>query len=237
LDLRAVPSIHSPNHSIAKPPNLTAMPPPVPTNAIIDTFRAGGPVMWPILTVAVVATAVIIERAVWWWRQSAHRDVKRRQRVLLAVDQGDPATATQLAAESRDSVLHMIWHGLTHQHISLQGAMQVQAGEELERAARFLPVLDTTITLAPLLGLLGTVTGIMRAFRQVGSENELAVQAVSGGIGEALIATACGLAIAIGCLLPFNYYQRRVARLRFDLETNATNLELMLERAKGPKSS
>jgi biopolymer transport protein ExbB len=110
----------------------------------------------------------------------------------------------------------------------------VQAGEELERAARFLPVLDTIITLAPLLGLLGTVTGIMQAFRVVG-ESELAVKAVSGGIGEALIATACGLAIAIFSLLPFNYFQRRVARLRFELETNATNLELMLERAKGVK--
>ena len=108
----------------------------------------------------------------------------------------------------------------------------VEPVEELERAARFLPVLDTIITLAPLLGLLGTVTGIMKAFRSIGN-SDLAVQAVSGGIGEALIATACGLAIAIFCLLPFNYYQRRVSRLRFELETNATNLELMLERAKG----
>jgi biopolymer transport protein ExbB len=215
---------------------LPAFPPAV-TNVIVDTFSSGGPVMWPILIVAVVATAVVLERLVWWWIQTARRDVKLRQRVLVAVDGGDTAAATQLAAGSKDPVLRMIWHGLTHHHISLQGAMQVQAGEELERAARFLPILDTTITLAPLLGLLGTVWGIMGAFRKVGTENELAVQAVSGGIGEALIATACGLALAIFCLLPFNYYQRRVARLRFDLETNATNLELMIERGKGAKVS
>ena len=207
------------------------------SNVVIETFRAGGWVMWLILVTAIIATAVIIERTVWWWIQAARRSVRLREQVLLAVDHGDSDTATRLAASSKDPVLRMIWHGLTHQHISLQGAMQVQAGEEIERAARFLPVLDTTITLAPLLGLLGTVTGIMRAFRQVGAENELAVQAVSGGIGEALIATACGLAIAIGCLIPFNYYQRRVARLRFDLETNATNLELMIERAKGARPS
>ena len=112
--------------------------------------------------------------------------------------------------------------------------MQVQAGEELERAGRFLPVLDTTITLAPLLGLLGTVTGIMKAFQVVG-ESDLAIKGVSGGISEALIATACGLAIAIISLLPFNYFQRRAARLRFEIETNATNLELMIERQKGAK--
>jgi biopolymer transport protein ExbB len=207
---------------------------PVLGNLIIDTFKAGGYIMWPILVVAIVAVAVVLERAVWWQIQASRRNVHLREQVLTAVDHGDSAAATKLAQNSRDPVLRMIWHGLTHHNFSLQGAMQVQAGEELERAARFLPILDTIITLAPLLGLLGTVTGIMQAFRVVG-ESELAVKAVSGGIGEALIATACGLAIAIFCLLPFNYFQRRVSRLRFELETNATNLELMLERAKGPK--
>jgi biopolymer transport protein ExbB len=210
---------------------------PVLGNLVIDTFKAGGPIMWPMLAVAVVAVAVVLERLVWWQIQAARRNVPLRAHVLTAVDQGDSEKATDLAANSKDPVLRMIWHGLTHHNFSLQGAMQVQAGEELERAARFLPVLDTIITLAPLLGLLGTVTGIMAAFRVVGETTELAVKAVSGGIGEALIATACGLAIAIFALLPFNYFQRRVARLRFELETNATNLELMLERSKGAKQS
>jgi len=205
-------------------------------NVVLDTFHSGGKIMYPILAVAVVALAVVLERTVWWQIQAARRNVPLRAQVLTAVDQGDPEKATALAAGSKDPVLRMIWHGLTHKNFSLQGAMQVQAGEELERAARFLPVLDTIITLAPLLGLLGTVTGIMTAFGSIG-KSDLAVQAVSGGIGEALIATACGLAIAIFCLLPFNYYQRRVSRLRFELETNATNLELMLERAKGVQSA
>ena len=201
-------------------------------NAVVDAIHGGGYIMYPIIAVAVVALAVVLERTVWWQIQAAKRNMPLRAQVLTAVDQGDSDKATQLAANSKDPVIRMIWHGLTHHNFSLQGAMQIQAGEELERAARFLPVLDTIITLAPLLGLLGTVTGIMKAFRSIGN-SDLAVQAVSGGIGEALIATACGLAIAIFCLLPFNYYQRRVSRLRFELETNATNLELMLERAKG----
>ena len=113
----------------------------------------------------------------------------------------------------------------------MEGALQLAAGIELERAGRFLTVMDTLVTLAPLLGLLGTVTGLMRAFLGVGTA-ELAVSAVTGGIGEALIATACGLVIAIFALIPFNYFNGRVARLQFELETAATNVEVMVNEGK-----
>src|SRR5438094_663837 len=108
------------------------------------------------------------------------------------------------------------------------GAMQVAAGIEIKRAGRFLVVMDTLVTLAPLLGLLGTITGLIRSFSFLGNE-ELAVQAVTGGIAEALIATACGLGIAIFSLIPFNFFTSRVSNLEFELQTAATNLEVMLE--------
>lgn len=88
--------------------------------------------------------------------------------------------------------------------------------------------MDTLVTLAPLLGLLGTITGLMKSFSFLGNE-ELAVQAVTGGIAEALIATACGLGIAIFSLVPFNFFTSRVSNLEFELQTAATNLEVMLE--------
>jgi biopolymer transport protein ExbB len=122
----------------------------------------------------------------------------------------------------------MMWNGLNHQHASLQGALQVAAGIEIKRAGRFLVVMDTLVTLAPLLGLLGTITGLMKSFSFLGNE-ELAVQAVTGGIAEALIATACGLGIAIFALVPFNFFTSRVSNLEFELQTAATNLEVMLE--------
>ena len=118
--------------------------------------------------------------------------------------------------------------GFNHQHASLQGALQVAAGIEIKRAGRFLVVMDTLVTLAPLLGLLGTITGLIRSFSFLGNE-ELAVQAVTGGIAEALIATACGLGIAIFALIPFNFFTSRVSNLEFELQTAATNLEVMLE--------
>ncbi len=144
------------------------------------------------------------------------------------VEQGDLKEASELARPSQDPRIRTIWHGLNHHHSTMQSALQVASGLELQRASRFLPVMDTIITLAPLLGLLGTVTGIMGAFKAVG-ENGLQVDAVSSGIGEALIATSCGLAIAMGVLIPYNFFVARAERLRFELETASTNLEVMLQ--------
>jgi len=200
-------------------------------NVVIKTFVQGGPIMWPLLLTAVIAVAVFVERVWWWIRETRRTDARRLEQVLAQIEEGDVSAASKLAENSEDPVLRMIWHGLNHVHCSLQGAMQMAAGIELERAGRFIAVLDTIITLAPLLGLLGTVTGIMHSFSFVGNEDLAAVK-VSGGIAEALIATACGLAIAMFCLIPFNYFQRRIERLRFKLETQATNVEVMLEKLK-----
>ena len=197
-------------------------------NFIIDNFRKGGPIMWPILIVSIVALTVVIERLFWWLGRWFRRDPKRVEKVFTAIENGDVAEASRLSRGSRDPVLRMLWNGLNHQHASLQGALQVAAGIEIKRAGRFLVVMDTLVTLAPLLGLLGTVTGLIRSFSFLGNE-ELAVVAVTGGIAEALIATACGLGIAIFALIPFNYFTSRVSNLEFELQTAATNLEVMLE--------
>ena len=209
--------------------NAEKMPTEVLTgNFFIDNFRKGGPIMWPILAVSITALAVVFERIFWWLTRWMRRDPKRIEKVFTAIEVGDVAEASRLSRDSRDPVLRMMWNGLNHQHASLQGALQVAAGIEIKRAGRFLVVMDTLVTLAPLLGLLGTITGLMRSFASLGNE-ELAVQAVTGGIAEALIATACGLGIAIFALIPFNFFTSRVSNLEFELQTAATNLEVMLE--------
>jgi len=197
------------------------------TNFLIDNFRKGGPIMWPILIVSIIGLTVVIERVFWWTGRWFRRDPKRIEKVFTAIENGDVTEASRLSRGSRDPVLRMMWNGLNHQHASLQGALQVAAGIEIKRAGRFLVVMDTLVTLAPLLGLLGTITGLIRSFSFLGNE-ELAVQAVTGGIAEALIATACGLGIAIFALIPFNFFTSRVSNLEFELQTAATNLEVML---------
>ena len=187
--------------------------------------------MWPILLVAIVAICVVGERTIWWGRESLKRDPENLEKVLAAIENGDFREASRLCKDSKDPVIRMIWHGLNHVHCSLQGALQVAAGMELQRAGRFLTVMDTLVTLAPLLGLLGTVTGIMGSFTSIGNA-ELAVEKVTGGIGEALIATMCGLGIAIISLIPFNYFTSKTIRLQFELETAATNIEVMVVAAK-----
>jgi biopolymer transport protein ExbB len=200
-------------------------------NIVFEFFGKGGPVMYPILLCALVAVAVVGERSFWWLRETSRRDPKKLEEILAALENGDVPAASKIAEGSRDPVIRMIHNGLNHVHASLQGALELGAGIELERAGRFLTVMDTLVTLSPLLGLLGTVTGLMQAFLSVGS-SELSVTAVTGGIGVALIATACGLGIAIFSLVPFNYFNSRVARLQFDLEAAATNVELMVHRPK-----
>jgi biopolymer transport protein ExbB len=200
-------------------------------NIVVQFFLKGGPVMWPILICAFVAVAVVGERAFWWWRESLKRDPRTLEQVLAALENSDVAAATRISEGSEDPIIRMIHRGLNHVHTSMQGALQLAAGIELQRAGRFLTVMDTLVTLAPLLGLLGTVTGLMRAFLSVGTA-ELSVMAVTGGIGEALIATACGLGIAIVSLIPFNFFTGKLVRLQFELETAATNVEVMVKDAQ-----
>jgi len=185
-------------------------------NIVFQFFVKGGPVMWPLLFCTVAAVAVLGERSFWWWRESQKRDAQTREQVLAALENSDLEGARKLAEGSKDPVIRMIYHSLSHAHTSLPVALQMAAGIELERAGRFLNLMDTLVTLAPLLGLLGTVTGLMRAFL----------------IGEALIATACGLGVAIISLVPLNYFSGKLARLQFELETAASNVEMLANAGK-----
>jgi biopolymer transport protein ExbB len=204
----------------------------VDENLVVQYFQKGGWIMFPILATSIVALAVIVERTLWWAMEARKRDEEKLNKVYAALEKGDLAVASGVARNSEDDpILRVIWHGLNHHYASLEGALQVAAGIEIERAGRFLVVMDTIVTLAPLLGLLGTVTGLMKAFFKLGN-SELSEGAITGGIAEALIATACGLTIAVVCLIALNYFSARVAKFTFQLQNACTNTEILINTAK-----
>ena len=111
-------------------------------NILVKYFEDGGPVMYPILITAIVAVAVVGERTFWWWRESRKRDPETLEKVFAALENGDFSEAARVSRDSEDPVIRTIWHGMNHFHSSLQGALQVAAGVELQKAGRFLTVME-----------------------------------------------------------------------------------------------
>jgi len=190
-------------------------------------FEKGGPIMWPLLVAAVLALGTVIERLFFLANERRKRDGKALERLFAELGKGDLSAALRIAQETRDYVVRALGYALAHKEQSLPSALLYAQAQELKRFRRGVAVLDTVITLAPLLGLLGTVTGMMGSFALIGGELS-APGAITGGIAEALIATAFGLGIAITALLPFNFLNARLDEARHELESAATQLELLM---------
>jgi len=201
------------------------------SNIVIETFIEGGWVMWPILATFLLALCAILDRMFWWMQLRACLRPSDQEDAREAVGTGDFSRAWKLADGSADPYLRNLAEGMRHARTSMLAAMQLDAMKLIEKSEARMWVISTLITLAPLLGLLGTVVGIMGSFSFVGDES-LAPSKVSGGIAEALIATACGIGIAILCLLPYNFFRKRVSSLRGSLERWINHSEILVKSAK-----
>ena len=199
-------------------------------NIVVETFLKGGPIMWPILACLVIALATVAERVLYWRKVRRLRAETAFAEALWEVRLGQYGPAWRRTQGATSPFLIALRSGLANGRTEPVTAMQLRAEETLEEAGARQWLLSTIVTLAPLLGLLGTVVGIMGSFQFIGSE-QLAVAKVSGGVGEALIATAAGLGIAIVCLIPHNYFHRRVQALRHDLEQAINQAEIALKSA------
>jgi biopolymer transport protein ExbB len=182
--------------------------------------------MWPLLLCSIVSVAIVIERALFWLRLRRRRDRDAVEDVLHRTEEGDFESAVERGREVRDCVAGVLAAGLAHRDHGLTESMQVAAEDEMARVRRGLGVLDTIITLAPLLGILGTVLGIIESFDMLGQAGLEDPRAVTGGIAQALITTAAGLSVAIVTLIPYNYLIHAVDGLASEVETLGTSLEV-----------
>jgi biopolymer transport protein ExbB len=186
----------------------------------------GGLVMVPLLVSSMIALAVILERCLFWRR---FRKAEDDTTILAHVAAGHLAEATRMARASRHPVARVLLAGLEHPYSAPGMAMEAASQAELHRLKRSLPILDTIITLAPLLGLLGTITGMISSFGIVSEAGLGQPHAITGGVAEALIATATGLSIAILALVPYNYFRVKTEAMTDLIEERATRLELLLK--------
>lgn len=199
---------------------------------MIELMQRGGPVMWPLLICSLVALTAILERVIFWMRESMSRDQELLDRMIDLAQKGEFEQALAASQAARCAPTRMLRAGLQHRDHGLKEAMEVAASEEISRMKGGMAILDTIITMAPMLGILGTVTGIIKSFDLLGDNQLQDPRGVSAGIAEALITTAAGLIIALGVLLPFNYFISRIQRETRRLEQVSTQFEVVYRKGQ-----
>ncbi len=195
-----------------------------------NLFHSGGPVMYPLLACSFIVLTVVIERALFWFRITIQRNSSLVDEVLELCRSGDWEEVRKRTAGSRDFVVRILVSGILHREFSMVKAMESAASDEIQRMRRSMTVLDTMITVAPLLGIFGTVTGIITSFEMLGAGGLDHPETVTAGVAEALITTATGLAIAIFSVFPYNYFNSKVRRATLEIEKYATSLEIVYEK-------
>jgi len=196
---------------------------------MVDLFLKGGPIMYPLLACSVIALTVIIERTIFWLVEDRRRNQALVNEVLSLAETGNWEKVRTKIRGSKDFVIRILVAGILHRKFSMSKAMETAASDELDRMRRYLTLLDTIITVSPLLGIFGTVIGIILSFEMLGGTGIEEPQAVTAGIAQALITTASGLGIAILSLFPFNYFNARVEKAAMIIEKYATSLEIVYE--------
>ena len=187
----------------------------------------GGWMMLPLALCSVVAVTVIIDRLFFF---RGLRAENRAEEVIGLVRKGSVDEALRVAAGQERPhmpVMRVLSAGLAHA-FDPTGAMESAATREVSAMKRGLVALDTIITLSPLLGLLGTIIGMMNAFNIMATAGLGQPHAVTGGVAEALVCTAAGISVAVVSLVPYNYFLSRVEGETDVIESYATRLELAI---------
>jgi biopolymer transport protein ExbB len=201
---------------------------------LMELFIKGEWIMWPMILVSFVMITVVVERLIFIFRENSAREPEVVEKMLEAVERRDIDGAVAMGRKSKDYIAKILVYSLSNRDYSLSNAFVRASGQELSRFQQGMATLDTCITAAPLLGLLGTVTGMMRTFGALGGGDVgAAAGQITGGVAEALIATAAGLAVAVLGLFPFNYMNARAEQAKQEVADVSHALEILLKKSEG----
>lgn len=198
-------------------------------NNVIELIKAGGFVMYPLMVLSLVSIGVIVER--WLaYRQFGGTTPRLVPEVVRLCRAGSPELALKACERENGPVAACMAEVVRHRHLpvsEIERRVEETGGAVFLRLERFLPILDTTTTISPLLGLLGTIVGMVGTFNAVaasqargGGNND----AILAGVGEALYATAAGLIIAMICFVAYNYFTARLRTVIGETEQAVTRV-------------
>jgi biopolymer transport protein ExbB len=204
--------------------------------SLADAAHVAGAIIYPLTLLAVVALAITLDRAYAFWRfarMPEWADTERRS------EEPDSRGIARVCADlPARHALNRLGRLFDHEGAPLwriEARVEAAAAQIERDMSRGLWLLETIVTAAPLLGLLGTIVGMMHSFKLIGGDGLVNPGGVSGGVAQALIATAIGLVIALVALFAFNFFSRRIDRLMDDLESFAneavSEIRLAGERA------
>lgn len=198
----------------------------------ITFFQKGGIVMYVLLLCSLFVLSIGIERALYFRRMDSGRAFARD--FYLALANGKRQQAEKLADDARGALADILFAVITKKpeaRKNLATYMEVQSGIALAKLRKRLYYLSVIVTMAPLLGLLGTISGMITSFSVFNLESGQAT-AITGGVGEALIATAMGLCVAIVSLAVHAYFSQRIENIVTDMEQCFSMVETADDESK-----
>ena len=199
-----------------------------------DIVSKGGPMMYLIILSSIIAFGVVIDRIYNLYKARIDAD-KFMDGITAVLKRNKIIESIEMCNNTPGPIAHIVKAGILKHDRSkpeIKEAVEEAAQLEIPRLEKHLPILATIAHIAPLLGLLGTVTGMIRSF-QVIQVKALALAPVNpgdlaGGIWEALLATVAGLAVAIPTYVAYNYLTSQIDNLVYDMERSATDLVNLL---------
>ncbi len=202
--------------------------------SFLEQIGRGGPIVWPILAILVFGLLIVIERTVFLVR-SHHRGPGPMATLRTRSAAGDWPGCIQACQAENKPVARVLAAGLAARNLSredMENVLQEALLKEIPRLERFLSTLGMLAAIAPLLGLLGTVTGMINVFHVITLQGTSDPRLMSGGISEALVTTMLGLSVAIPLMLLHNILNRSVDRLVGDMEEQSVSLVNMIHKQR-----